>query len=170
MLTVGSLFSGVGGIELGLEWTTPHWIIAQDGEQELKALYDRHYSARRYKDGRHVKKFVGPGQHIVLTMPKRDAIFVWRKFKDASGQTGINCSVFRNESSTRSSDLIREADAIADCCWPGERHYTYVRPEAVQSRNPGWCFICAGWERCGRTKGGLVILERILELDGARVT
>ena len=137
----------------------PHWIIGQDGEPELRKLYNRHYSCRNYKD-RTPKKFVGPGEHIVLTLPHREALFVWRKFIDDSRQTGINCSIFRNESQYRSSDLIREADAIADFCWPGERHYTYVRAKAVKSRNPGWCFICAGWNRCGYTKTNLHILER----------
>lgn len=136
------------------------WIIGQDGEAELFELYKRHYSARHYKDGRRHVLFCGPGEKIVLTTPERDALFVWRNFKDASGQQGINCSIFRNESPNRSSDLIREADAIAYFCWPGERHYTYVRGAAVKSRNPGYCFICAGWNRCGYTKGGLVVLER----------
>jgi len=44
----------------------------------------------------------------------RKALFVWRKFEDDSGQKGINCSIFRNESDILSSDLIREADAIVD--------------------------------------------------------
>lgn len=138
----------------------PSWIIGQDGEPELRKLYERHYSCRNYRDGRKPKKFVGPGEQIVLTTPKRDALFVWRKFKDRSGQEGINCAIFRNESETLSSDLVREADAIADRCWPGERHYTYVRAKAIKSRNPGWCFLCAGWVRCGYTKAGLHILER----------
>jgi len=140
---------------------TPLWIIAQDGEPELKALYDRHYSARHYKDGRRCTRFAGPGETIVLTTPRRDALWVWRRFRDASGQIGINCSVFRNESGIRSSDLIREADAVADFCWPGERHYTYVSPSAVRSKNPGYCYLCAGWVRCGYTKAGLHILERV---------
>jgi hypothetical protein len=142
----------------------PKWIVAQDGEQELIDIYERHYSCYHYKDGRIRKQFVGPGQHIVLTTPKRKALWVWRKFIDDSGQKGINCAVFRNESSILASDLIREADAIADFAWPGERHYTFVRPEAVKSRNPGWCFICAGWKKCGFTKSGLLILEK--EHDG----
>jgi len=141
-----------------------HWIVAQDAEPELRALYDRHYSSRKYKDGRKPKKFVGPGEHIVLTLPNRRALFVWRKFKDDSGQNGINCSVFRNESKILSSNLIREADTIADFCWPSERHYTYVRASSIASRNPGWCFICAGWNRCGYTKAGLHILERAGEV------
>lgn len=87
-------------------------------------------------------------------------MFVWRKFKDDSGQQGINCAVFRNESDILSSELIRQADVVADFVWPGERHYTYVRAEAVRSRNPGFCFVAAGWRKCGYTKGGLLILER----------
>lgn len=138
----------------------PNWIIGQDAEPELRALYERHYSCHRYRDGHRPAKFVGPGEHIVLTLPGREALFVWRRFLDASGQQGINCAVFRNESTILSSHLIREADAIADLCWPGERHYTYVRPSAVESRNPGWCFLCAGWARCGHTKGGLLVLKR----------
>lgn len=140
--------------------TEPHWIAAQDGEPELIEIYERHYSCYHYRDGRKRTQFVGPGETIVLTTPHRDALFVWRKFIDDSGQKGINCAVFRNESKTLSSNLIREADTIADFCWPSERHYTYVRASAVKSRNPGFCFICAGWQRCGYTNSGLIIFER----------
>ncbi len=152
--------SGVSQIVLKEALQMPHWIVGQDGEAELINLYERHYSCYHYKDGRKRNLFVGPGQKFVLTTPKRDALFVWRKFIDDSGQQGINCAVFRNESRHLSSDLIREADTIADFCWPCERHYTYVRAEAVKSRNPGWCFICAGWKRCGYTKAGLFVLEK----------
>jgi hypothetical protein len=48
----------------------------------------------------------------------------------------------------------------ADFAWVGARHYTKVNPKAVRSRNPGFCFMAAGWRRCGMTKGGLIILER----------
>ena len=137
----------------------PHWIVGQDGEPELRAMYERHYSCRAYRDERRPVKFAGPGEIIVLTTPRRDALFVWRKFHDDSGQEGVNCAVFRREAGERASDLVREADAIADFCWPGERHYTYVRASAVASRNPGWCFICAGWKRCGITKSGLLIFD-----------
>jgi len=143
------------------ENSSPYWIVGQDGEPELRAIYERHYSCRRYKDGRQPKLFGGPGEKIILTTPNRDVLFVWRKFKDMRLEEGVNCAVFRNESKILSSNLIREADTIADFCWPGERHYTYVRAAAVKSANPGYCFICAGWRHCGRTQGGLFILERI---------
>ena len=145
-----------------------HWFLTKDGDVSCLALYERHYSCYRYKDGRERKLFAGPGQKIVLRTRAADAMFVWRNFIDASGQTGVNCAVFRNEGRIRSSDLIRQADAIADHVWPGRRHYTYVNPKAVRSTNPGFCFMAAGWRRCGLTKGGLVVLERVELSDQAR--
>lgn len=139
----------------------PLWWLTKDGDKTCLALYERHYSAYRYRDGRIRRLFVGPGDKLVLRTGKGNAFFVWRKFIDASGQQGVNCAAFRNEGAHRSSDLIRQADAIADCCWPHTRHYTYVNPKSVRSCNPGFCFIMAGWRRCGRTKGGLLILERV---------
>lgn len=139
----------------------PLWWLTKDGDADCLALYERHYSAYQYKDGRQRKLFVGPGEKVVLRTAAADAMFVWRKFIDDSGQQGINCAVFRNESGHQSSALIRQADAIADCLWPGSRHYTFVRAEAVRSTNPGACFLYAGWRRMKqRTKSGLVILER----------
>jgi hypothetical protein len=134
--------------------------LTKDGDVACLALYERHYSAYRYRDGRERKLFVGPGEKVVLRTAAADAVFVWRKFIDDSGQEGINCAVFRNESPHRSSDLIRQADSIADCVWTDRRHYTYVNAERIASSNPGFCFIAAGWKRCGRTKGGLRVLER----------
>ena len=139
----------------------PWWWLTRDGDATCRALYERHYSSRRYRDGRRPKKFVGPGEYIALRTAAGDAMFVWRKFLDDSGQVGINCAAFRNEGTYQSSELIRQADAIADLVWPGERHYTYVNPARVRSSNPGFCFLMAGWRRCGRTKGGLLILERL---------
>ena len=138
----------------------PHWWITKDGDRACLELYERHYSAYQYRDGRRRSQFVGPGEHIVLRTYVGDALFVWRRFIDDSGQRGVNCAVFRNESQILSSELVRQADAVADLCWPGERHYTYVNPKGVRSTNPGFCFVAAGWRRCGVTKSGLLILER----------
>ena len=137
------------------------WYLTKDGDLSCLAMYHRHYSRRKYKDGRKPKLFCGPGEKIVLRTRLADAVFVWKKFIDASGQKGINCSIFRNESRILASNLIKQADKIADFCWPRERHYTYVNAKKVRGTNPGFCFISAGWNRCGTTKGGLIILERI---------
>jgi hypothetical protein len=138
----------------------PIWWITKDGDEICLEMYNRHYSAYRYRDGRCRKLFCGPGEKIVLRTWKGDAFYVWRKFIDDSGQQGIYCSVFRNESSHQSSDLIQQADEIAFAVWPDQRHYTYVNAEKIKSRNPGYCFIRAGWIRCGRTKGGLIVMEK----------
>ncbi len=107
---------------------TPLWWLTKDGDRDCLALYERHYSAYRYRDGRERKLFAGPGEKIVLRTAAGDAMFVWRKFIDASGQQGVNCAVFRNESPHQSSELIRQADQIADAVWTDCRHYTYINP------------------------------------------
>lgn len=138
----------------------PDWYLTKDGDPACIELYERHYSAYRYRDGRKRVLFCGPGEKIVLRTFDATALFVWRRFIDASGQQGINCAVFRNESPILASELVRQADAVADFAWPGARHYTYVNAPRVRSTNPGFCFLQAGWRRCGFTKGGLLILER----------
>lgn len=147
---------------------TPLWWLTRDGDVTCLALYERHYTARTYRDGRKRTLFCGPGEKVVLRTAAGDALFVWRKFIDDSGQQGINCAVFRNESRHKSSVLIRQADAIADCLWPDCRHYTYVNSQRVRSSNPGFCFIAAGWKRCGTTKGGLLVLEKVADAAAER--
>lgn len=137
-----------------------YWIETKDGDPRGLFLYERHYSARRYRDGRKRRLFVGPGEKVVLLTPYCDALFVWRKFRSTGNQHGVNCAVFRNESGLLSSDLIREACELAWRRWAGERLYTYVEDAKVRSTNPGCCFLKAGWRRCGRNKDGrLTVLE-----------
>lgn len=138
------------------------WVPILDGDDTARELFGRHYSHYVYADGRQPKLFCGPGFKLVLSTPCRRALFAWRKFISADGQTGINCAIFRNEGAGLSSDLIREADLLADRRWPGERHFTYVNPRKIASSNPGYCFIKAGWKRIGTTKRrNLLILERL---------
>lgn len=151
-----------GQIGHGAKMNDPLWWVTKDGDIDCLALYNRHYSKYHYKDGRKPRLFVGPGEKLVLRTWDGDAMFVWRKFKDDSGQVGINCAVFRNEATHLSSELIRQADAVADLIWPGERHYTYVNAQKIKSVNPGYCFKLAGWRKCGMTKvNKLLIFERM---------
>ncbi|REF69928.1 DNA methyltransferase [Paracoccus versutus] len=138
-----------------------HWLETKDGDQSALALYERHYSCYQYADGRERKLFCGPGEKTVLLSRCGRAALAWRKFIDGSGETGVNCAFFRNEGETLSSSLLLEAMAIAWRRWPGERLYTYVNADAVQSPNPGYCFKQAGWRFCGVTAGGLHILEAL---------
>jgi len=137
------------------------WQVSRDGDPRGLALYQRHYSARRYADGRPRRLFVGPGEKLVLITPEADALLVWRKFRSRSGERGVNCAAFRNEGTGKSSALIREAVRIAWERWPGERLYTYVNPAKIESPNPGYCFKRAGWRSCGKTRSGLLVLEAL---------
>ena len=140
----------------------PLWWLSKDGDETCLALYERHYSCRPIVNGKARNRFCGPGEKVVLRTFSGDACFVWRLERyRRDDQQGINCAVFRNESLHRSSDLIRQADEIADCVWPDSRHYTFVDASKVASRNPGYCFLAAGWKRCGFTKSGLLVLERL---------
>ncbi len=150
-------------------FTGGYWLPAKDGDERATALYRRHYSFYRYKDGRLSDTsngnrwlIAGPGQKMLLMTVACDALFIWKKFKDASGQVGINCAVFRNESTILSSTLILEAELLAWQRWPGQRLYTYVNAKKIASANPGYCFKRAGWKAIGFTKmKGLVILEKL---------
>lgn len=139
---------------------TEFWRASRDGDPRGLALYRRHYSSRRYADGRDPALFVGPGEKTVLLSHDDDALFVWRKFIDASGQEGVNCAVFRNESPYVASAMILDAETWAAERWPGERLYTYVNPRSIRSVNPGYCFKRAGWRTDGSTRGGLVVLAK----------
>ena len=138
------------------------WIKSKDGDPGGLELYKRHYSARHYADGRRHDLFVGPGEKMVLITPELNALFVWRKFISLDHQEGINCSIFRNESPHLSSAMILEAEEFAVERWGKIRAYTYINKGKIRSSNPGYCFQVAGWQRCGLTKGGLVILEKYL--------
>ena len=100
------------------------------------------------------------GGEIVLRTRAGDAGFVWRNFISDADERGISCAFFRNEGPILSSELIRQADDVADAVWACRRHYTYVDPSAVRSANPGFCFLMAGWRRCGMSANGKTIMER----------
>ena len=136
----------------------PLWYLTKDGDRSCLALFRRHYSCHNKKPKQ--GQIVGPGEHLVLRTDEGNAVFVWRAARyRADGQEGIECPLFRNEGHNLSSELVRQADAIADHAWPDQRHYTFVDPKAVRSSNPGFCFLAAGWRKCGMTKNGLLILE-----------
>lgn len=144
------------------------WIEVRDGDDSVRAIFDRHYSRYVYADGRRPKLFVGPGEKMVLMTADGGAICVWRKFVSRDDQAGVNCAVFRRESGEVASGLLAKAREKAWARWPGERLYTYIDPRGVtptmRAGRPTWghCFYQDGWKFCGITKhNALHILERL---------
>jgi hypothetical protein len=144
------------------------WITVKDGNLVAADIFRRHYTYRVtraqislfWQRNRNYNLIAGPGEKTILITPCGRALFVWRKFRPMNDQSGVNCAVFRNEGAGLSSDLIRTADEIAWERWPGERLYTYVDPKSTRhKRDPGRCFLKAGWKHCGWTPRGLRILE-----------
>lgn len=140
---------------------TGHWLPAIDGDDRARALYLRHYSSQKNRPWwKKSRQFLKPGEKMLLLTQDCRAVFAWvRQQYRKDGQEGVECTIFRNEGAVQSSELIREADLLADQRWPNERHFTYVNPSEVKSTNPGFCFIAAGWRRVGE-RNGLVVLER----------
>jgi hypothetical protein len=147
--------------EWGLSRVSAHWFRTHAADPVGLALFERHYSAHRYRDGRVGRQFGPPGEKTTLITAEGDAVWLWHNAlrPRLDGQQGVMCSLFRNEGNVRSSLLIREAMDVAWVRWPGARLFTYVDAGKVRSANPGCCFKKAGWRRCGVSASGKIRLE-----------
>jgi len=128
-------------------------------DPQVVALANRHYS----RD--HPSTSVGsPARLLVLGDALGRVAFVWSWPRDGyrkDGQNGANCELFRREGGPRASALLLEAEQWVRQTWPDVRRlFTYVDPTRVRSRNPGYCFLCAGWHREGVSAAGKLLLVK----------
>jgi hypothetical protein len=74
-------------------------------------------------------------------------------------------SLFRNESPLLASWLITKAVAATRARWPRIPPLgivSFVDPSQVRhKRDPGRCYLKAGWRKAGYTKGGLLCLQQL---------
>ena len=134
-------------------------IITNHWDQECRLLADRHYSRRTVG----ARQFCYSGKKLVLRNTEGTILFVWMYPKPEmrmDGQTGYNCSIFRNESDRLSSEIILEAEQFVVEKWGPNRMYTYIDPEKIRSINPGYCFKKAGWEYIKNAKSGKHLLVK----------
>lgn len=132
------------------------------GDAGVRALAVRHYSTKRP----HGASWWSPAKTMCLTNIDRTILFVWQNPKGEyrkDGQSGYNCTLFRNEDSRLSSEIILEAERIVVASWGAARAYTYVDAKEIKSRNPGYCYLKAGWHRIGISKSGKLLFEKYLE-------
>lgn len=150
-------------MQLFLPIIQENWTSVSDANELCYSIFQRHYTFKERISSKNKKRFVGPGERIILLSKEGNALFVWRKERyRRDNQIGANCAIFRNESKLLSSELIKEADEIAWNRWPGIRLYTFVNPVKIKSSNPGYCFKMAGYKECGITKvNKLIILEKL---------
>lgn len=130
------------------------WVQVPKFDKKAVALADRHYSRRKVGS----PQFMPPGQTIVLLC--EGAVFGWWRphprsgIKAMNGLDGWTCTIFRNESQWKSSELILRAElALPEDCGPTGL-ITYVWDAKVKSANPGYCFKLAGYRRAGKSADG----------------
>ncbi len=143
-----------------------NWLAVQRTDHRAFALYRRHYSFKKNARWRATgnTNVTGSGETMVLLTAAVDALFVWLRntVQRLDKQEGVCCTIFRNEGTALSSGLISEADDLAWQRWPMERHFTYVDADEVRhKRDPGRCFLKAGWRKCGVSAEGKLIFERL---------
>lgn len=142
------------------------WQVSHRFDVRALPLADAHYN--RQKIGS--PQFVPPGRCLVLLTPAADALWVtswpfgeYTKHRWAGAWV---CSLFRREphSPELASELI--TDAVAATRWkygepPPLGIVTFVnRDKTKPKRDPGYCYLMAGWEYDGETKGGLVAVRQ----------
>jgi hypothetical protein len=106
---------------------------------------------------------------VVLRTPKADAFWItswpFAEYVKHAWPGAWVCSAFRNESTHLSSELITEAVAATLAIWPEPPELGMVtfidRSKTRPKRDPGYCYLMAGFKRVGKTKGGLVALQML---------
>jgi hypothetical protein len=140
------------------------WRLSHRADIAALPLADRHYNRRKIGS----PQFVPPGRCFVLLSECRRALWVtsWpfaKYVRHAWAGAWVN-SLFRNEGAGLSSELIRDAVAHTRTVWPPPTLgvVTFVDTAKVRrKRDPGYCYLRAGFERVGFTKGGLVVLQML---------
>lgn len=134
------------------------WRLSDRFDPIATRLADQHYS--RQSPG--TPQFVAPGRTNVLVDVGGCALWVslWQKHVRHQWPGAWNCALFRNVGAGLSSELIRDAVAATRWRWggpPAEGMITFVNASCVRrKRDPGRCFLRAGFRRVGETAGGLL--------------
>lgn len=139
------------------------WSISYQSDPIALKIADRHYS--RQSPGS--KRFMPPGRQLVLLSTLGDAVFgvswPFSKYVNRARPTAYLCTIFRNEGPTLSSTLIREALGWTRWKWPEmpeDGMITLINAAKVRhKRDPGRCFLKAGFVPDGHTKNGLILLR-----------
>lgn len=128
-------------------------------------LANRHYNRQKPES----PQFVPPGRCVVMVAgegPKAVWVSSWPKYaRHAWCGAWVN-TLFRNEGAGLSSELIIEAERVTRWKWgnPPEPHgfITFVDAEKVKGkRDPGYCYLMAGWKLVGKTQSGLLTFQRL---------
>mgnify|MGYP001253617999 CR=1 FL=1 len=143
------------------------WCISHRADARALPLADAHYN--RQKPG--TPQFVPPGRCLVLLTRMATALWVtswpFAGFTQHAWAGAWVNSTFRNERRDLhlSSDLILEAVSATRAHFgdpPPLGMVTFVNPKKIRAkRDPGRCYLRAGFRRVGETQGGLLAFQML---------
>ena len=145
------------------------WHVSHRADPSAVSLADRHYN--RQKPG--TPQFVPPGRCLVLKNATATAVWVtswpFAEFTHhAWGGAWVN-SLFRKECDGHASDFIRDAIAATRWYWPDVPALgmiTFVDADKVRhKRDPGRCYVKAGFRLVGKTKVNELLAFQLLPGD-----
>lgn len=155
---------GLGGCRNSADRRVPRgwvvtWELSNRFDKRCLPMADRHYS--RQKPG--TSQFVKPGRCLVLWQHLAYWVTSWPfpEYTKHAWAGAWECSAFRNEGAGLSSELILEA--VAATRWrygdpPALGMVTFVDEGKIKrKRDPGRCFLKAGFKRVGKTGSGLLV-------------
>lgn len=132
------------------------WTLSNRADPLGAAIADRHYNRRSVGS----PQFVPPGRCVVLVHALALWVTSWPFAEHTRHEwpgAWVN-STFRNEGAGLSSELIVEACSATRAHWgdpPPQGMITFVDASKVRhKRDPGRCYLRAGFERIGATAGG----------------
>ncbi len=152
-----------------------NWQLSHRADAEVVPIADRHYN--RQKIGS--PQFVPPGRCLVFKIGTRAQLFnrytggafwitswPYAEYVKHAWAGAWVCSAFRNEGAGLSSDLILEAIALTRSVWepPELGMITFINAVKTtrgrsRTSQPGKCFLDAGFQPVGQTKGGLAAVQ-----------
>lgn len=141
------------------------WQVSWRADPVGQRIADRHYNRQSVGSA----QFVPPGRCVVLLADDNSALWVtsWQCAQYVRHQwpdAWVN-SLLRNEGEYLSSDLITAAVAATRAKWdqvPSMGIVSFVDPSKVRrKRDPGRCYLRAGWHLVGVTAGGLLVFQQL---------
>lgn len=144
------------------------WHESHRFDTPARLIADRHYN--RQKPG--TPQFVPPGRCMVLLADDERSLWVtswpFAEFtKHAWAGAWVNSAFRREGGELLASEMIRQAVACTRAKWPDVPDLgmiTFVDAGKVRhKRDPGRCYVKAGFRHVGQTKGGLLTFQMLPE-------
>lgn len=101
---------------------------------------------------------MGRSLRLVLTHHKGEAVMIFRPGKLPSGETGMKCVLFFNNSSTPDSTLVIDSGRLAEFRAKANV-FAVLNPDVIRIKDALKSFLQAGWVQIGKSPDGYPIVQ-----------